>query len=245
MIIMKAPDVMNNIIIFGASGHGSVILDSIERTSRYNIIGFIDSFKARGYRINGYEVLGAEADLPSLINKFDIAFGVVAIGDNWVRKTMVEKIYRLVPDFKFAKVIHPKAVVGKDVTIGAGTILMPGAIVNANSVVGEHCIINTNSSLGHDGLMNDFSSLASGVCMGGNCTLGQYSAVSLGTNVIENISIAEHTVIGAGSLVVADVESHVLAFGSPARVVRGRKAGDKYLSGNKKNLATPFIVNEY
>jgi sugar O-acyltransferase (sialic acid O-acetyltransferase NeuD family) len=245
MIIMKAPKLMNNIIIIGASGHGSVILDSIERTGRFNIIGFLDSFKPTGYRINGYEVLGNETDLPRLINRFNISAGVVAIGDNWVRKTVVDRISRIVPDFKYAKVIHPRAVVGKDVTIGAGSVLMPGAIVNANAVVGEHCIINTNSSLGHDGRMYNFSSLASGVCMGGNCTLGPYSAVSLGTNVIENIHIEEHTVVGAGSLVVSDIQSHVLAYGSPAKVIRGRKIGDKYLAGNKKQIVTPFITSDF
>ena len=245
VIIMKAPKLMNNIIIFGASGHGSVILDSIEHTDRFNIIGFVDSFKPKGYLINGYEVLGNEADLPSLVNRFNISSGIVAIGDNWVRKAIVERICRLVPDFKFARVIHPRAVVGKDVRIGAGSVLMPGAIVNANSVVGAHCIINTNSSLGHDGLMHDFSSLASGVCMGGNCTLGTYSAVSLGANVIENINIGEHTVIGAGSLVVSDIQSHVMAYGSPAKVIRGRKVGDKYLSGNKKRPVTPFMASDY
>jgi sugar O-acyltransferase (sialic acid O-acetyltransferase NeuD family) len=220
-------------------------LDSIEQTDYYNIIGFIDSFKPRGYRINGYEVLGSESDLPSLVNKFDITSGVVAIGDNWIRKTIVQKINQILPEFTYARVIHPRAVVGKDVEIGPGTVLMPGAIVNANAIVGEHCIINTNSSLGHDGRMNNFSSLASGVCMGGNCTLGEYSAVSLGSNVIENITIEEHTVVGAGSLVVSDIQSHVLAFGSPARVIRGRKVGEQYLSGNKKQLATPFVISDF
>jgi len=119
------------------------------------------------------------------------------------------------------------------VQIGQGSVIMPGVIVNANSRVGQHCILNTLSSLGHDGLMDDFSSLAPRVGTGGNFKLGYCSAVSLGANVVENIQVAEHAVIGAGSLVMNDIPSNAVAFGSPARVVRSREIGESYLTGNR------------
>lgn len=222
---------MKNVLIIGASGHGSVILDSIERSREYQVIGFIDSFKPKGKIINGYEILGNESDLPYLIEKFNIYGGVVAIGDNWTRRKVADRITQIFPDFAFVTVIHPLTIVGKDVSIGAGTVLMPGAVVNSSSVVGNHCIINTNSSLGHDGKMENYSSLASGVTLGGNCYIGRYSAISLGAKVIENISILDHTIIGAGSLVLGDMPGYSVVYGSPAKVIRTRKPGDHYLSG--------------
>ncbi|HMB64720.1 MAG TPA: acetyltransferase [Eudoraea sp.] len=231
---------MNNVVIIGASGHGSVVLDSIEKEGRYNVIGFVDSFKKKGRKQNGYEVLGNEYDLPGLIEKFNIFGGIVAIGDNWTRSSLVQKVMKIAPDFTFITAIHPNAIIGKDVTIGKGTVIVPGVIVNANAVISDHCILNTNSSLGHDGFMHDFSSLASGVCTGGNFILGGYSAVSLGSSVIENITIGEHSVIGAGSLVVRDIRNNVVAYGSPATVARTRLAGDPYLSGIIKPTLSPF-----
>ena len=74
---------MQNVIIFGASGHGSVVLDCLEKEGKYNVIGFVDSFKEKGSRISGYQVLGSEIDLPYLISRFNIIGGLVAIGDNW------------------------------------------------------------------------------------------------------------------------------------------------------------------
>jgi len=222
---------MKNVLIIGASGHGSVILDSVERAAKYHVIGFIDSFKPKGKIINGYEILGNESNLPYLIEKFNIYGGIVAIGDNWTRRKVVDRITQIFPDFQFITVIHPLAIVGKDVSIGPGTVLMPGAVVNASSVVGDHCIINTNSSLGHDGKMENYSSLASGVTLGGNCYIGRYSAISLGAKVIENITIMDHTIVGAGSLVLGDMPAYTVAYGSPARVVRKRKPGEQYLSG--------------
>ncbi len=236
---------MKNIVIFGASGHGSVVLDCIEQEGKYNVIGFVDSFKKKGSKQNGYEILGNEYDLPYLFEKFNLFGGIVAIGDNWIRKLLVEKISKIVTDFHFITTVHPRALIGKDVYLGKGTVVIPGAIINANSEVGNHCILNTNSSLGHDGQMSSHSSLASGVSTGGNFNLGKYSAVSLGSKIIENITIEEHTVIGAGSLVLHDIQSHVVAYGSPAKVVRVRKVGEHYLSGNRKTPMIPSIANEF
>ncbi|WP_321828239.1 NeuD/PglB/VioB family sugar acetyltransferase [Maribacter dokdonensis] len=225
---------MQNVIIFGASGHGSVVLDCLEKEGKFNVIGFVDSFKKKGTIINGYQVLGSEFDLPFLINRFNISGGIIAIGDNWIRKQIADRIMKIVPNFSFVNTVHPKAIIGKDVLLGCGNVFMPGAIVNANSIIHDFCIINTNSSLGHDGIMDSYSSLAPSVCIGGNLKLGRFSAISLGVNVINGIEIGEHTVIGAGSLVVDHFGNNVIAYGSPARIVRKRLVGEPYLSTPKK-----------
>lgn len=241
----KKSDKMRNVIIFGASGHGNMVLDTIEKDGRRKVVGFIDSFKKKGTILNGYQVLGSELNLPYLIEKYNIHGGVVAIGDNWTRKRMVDRIKKIVPSFNFITVIHPSTIIGKDVIIGKGSVILPGVVVNANSFVGDFCIVNTNSSLGHDGHMDDFSSLASGVCVGGNLSLGKFSAVSLGASIIENITIGEHTVIGAGSLVLKDIENNVIAYGTPAKVIRSRRIGETYLKGgiNCEKTKVPVFVD--
>ncbi|MBC2837734.1 acetyltransferase [Robiginitalea sp. SC105] len=227
---------MNNILIFGASGHGSVVLDIIESQGQYKPIGFLDTYKRKGPKKNGYEILGNTKDLPYLIEKFNIYGGIVAIGDNWIRQAMVNRIKKVIPEFRFVSAVHPTANIGKDVRIGNGSVIMPGVIVNANSVIGRHCILNTLSSLGHDGQMADFSSLAPRVGVGGNFQLGYCSAISIGTNVIENVSIEMHTVVGAGSLVINDIPGYKVAYGSPAKIIRNREIGESYLALNRSQV---------
>lgn len=226
---------MKNIIIFGASGHGSVVLDIIESEGQFQPVGFIDSYKRKGIVIHGYEIIGNEYDLPFLIEKLNIYGGIVAIGDNWSRKIMVNRILKIVPRFHFINAIHPAAVIGKNVQIGQGTVIVPGTIVNANAQIGDHCILNTSSSLGHDSILSDFSSLAPRVCTGGALNLGVCSAISMGASVIENITIGKHSVVGAGALVLNDVPDYVVAFGSPAKVMRQRRIDDPYLAGPNKD----------
>lgn len=224
---------MKNIVIIGASGHGSVVLDIIEKEGKYNVVGFIDTYKGKVRLKNGYEILGGEDELPYLMEKFNFSAGIVAIGDNWVRKVLADRISKIVPEFRFVSTVHPQAIIGRDVRIGKGTVVMPGAIINSNSFVGNFCIINTNASLDHDGTMGDYSSLAPRASTGGHVCIGEFSAVCLGVNIIESINIGHHTVVGAGSLVVNDIESHVVAYGSPSQVVRSREKGEPYLSKGK------------
>lgn len=236
---------MQNVVIFGASGHGSVVLDCIEKEGKYKVAGFVDSFKDKGTEINGYTVLGSEFDLPQLIEEHDIFGGIIAIGDNWTRSLVVDRITKIFPDFNYISAVHPNAQVGKDVQIGNGSVIMPGVTINANSIIGSHCILNTGCSLDHDGFMNNFSSLAPNVCVGGNFILGKGSAVCLGSNIIENITIGPYSVVGAGSLVVGNVDDHLLVFGSPAKVVRKRIASEPYLGGSKNPAPViPLLAKE-
>jgi hypothetical protein len=56
-------------------------------------------------------------------------------------------------------------------------------------------------------------------------TIGDYAWVASDVTVLRGVTIGEHAVIGARSLVTRDVPPHALAFGSPA-TVRGR-VGDR------------------
>ncbi len=224
---------MKNILIIGASGHGGVVLDCIESKGKYNVLGFIDSFQKKGSEKFGHTILGNEYDILSLMEKHSIFGGIVAIGDNWIRNLMVQRILKISKSFNFISVIHPRAILGKGVTIEKGSVIMPGAIINSFSTIGEFCIVNTNASLGHEGNLEKYSSLSPGVCTGGNFKLGRFSAVSLGAKIIENITIGANTVIGAGSLVLNNIQDQVIAYGSPAVVIRKRSIGEGYLGNNR------------
>lgn len=221
--------VKKNIIIFGSSGQAKVIVDIIEKQNEFNIIGLIDDFKDKGELFLGYEILGKSKNLPKLISKYKVDAGIIAIGDNWTRGNVAEEVRRIAPNFKFASVIHPSAQIGNDVSIGNGTVVVAGAIINSGSTVGAHCIINTNSSIDHDCKIANFASIAPGATLAGHVNLGSYSAVCVGANVINDLSVGEHTIIGSGATVVTDILDYVVALGTPARAIRKRKAGDKYL----------------
>lgn len=222
-----------NVLVIGTSGHAKVIIDIIEREGKYNVVGLIDTYREKGKRTFGYEILGKEEDITQVSSDKNVVGGIVAIGDNFTRLKVVDRIKNLDPEFKFVNAIHPKAVIGSKVKLGQGIAIMPGVIVNTQAEINDFCILNTKSTLDHECIMHDFSSLGPGTNVGGKVEIGYCTAVSLGAKVIENIKIGEHCVIGAGALVIRDVESYQLAFGVPTKNVKRREKGDSYLAGSK------------
>lgn len=220
---------MDSIIIVGSSGHARVVIDIVEQEKRYKIAGLLDGFRAAGEETLGYKILGKEEDLPALVKKHLIKGILIAIGDNFARSTVLDRVQKICPELRLVSAIHPKSAISRDVSIGDGTVVMAGASVNPCSTIGRGCILNTNSSLDHDCNVSDFASLAPGVSVGGTCKIGGFSALGIGAAVIQNISVGEHSVIGAGATVLRNVGDYKVAYGTPAKVIRERPAGEKYL----------------
>ncbi len=217
------------VVLIGSSGHAKVVADTIEREGKYSLIGLIDSFRPPDDRTQPYRILGTEETLATLVARGEVYGGVVAIGDNWQRHVMAQRIKSLAPAFVFVNAIHPSAQIAASVRIGEGTVIMAGAVVNSDCSIGACCILNTRSSLDHDSIMNDFSSLAPNATTGGNVAIGAFAAVSLGASVIHRRHIGAHAVIGAGAVVLNDVPDYSVAYGAPAKVVRQRLPSDTYL----------------
>ncbi|MEH7384324.1 acetyltransferase [Bacillus sp. JJ1521] len=216
---------MESILVFGASGHAKVIIDIIEKQKKYQIKGiFVDTPNMVGTKLMGYPILGKIAEFYGSSTK-----GIVAIGDNYGRSLVVNKIKSIDPNFTFVKAIHPNSIIGNDVKIGDGTVIAAGAVINTNTSIGENCIINTKSSVDHDSVIGAFSTVAPGATIGGNVKIGDLSVISMGANVIQKINIGNGTLIGAGSTVIKDMPSRVLAYGIPAKVVRTREINEKYV----------------
>ncbi|MDH6018077.1 acetyltransferase [Vibrio splendidus] len=220
---------MKNIVVLGSSGHAKVIVEVIRKSNEYNIVGYIDNLRKVGESSLNLQVIGSESDLPTLISKHSLYGCFVAIGDNFTRKKVVDNIGKIAPSLKFVTAIHPNAIISDSVSIGQGSVVMAGAIINTSVDIGEFCIINTNSSIDHDCSLSDFVSIAPNVTLGGSCMIGQLSAIGIGTNLIHGVRIGENCVIGAGSLVLKAVEDNVVSYGIPAKGIRLRHVGEKYL----------------
>ncbi len=220
---------MSNIVVVGASGHAKVVIDILEREGKHRIVGLVGRDEAPASECYGYRILGREEDLPDLVRSHPIDAGIVAIGENWVRSKVAKRIQELVPGFCFVTAVHPRAQLARGVVVGRGSVIMAGVVVNSDTRIGEFCILNTRASLDHDCVLEDYASLAPGATVGGDAKIGRFSAVCLGAAVVHGINIGEHAVIGAGATVISDIPGFVVAYGTPARVIRQRQAGDRYL----------------
>lgn len=217
------------VAVIGGGRHGRVIIDMIEKAGELSLVGVLDSTLPSGSEVLGYPVLGADSDVAPLAEQHSLEGVVVAIGDNYFRSQVVAAVAEKAPHLKFPSVVHPSVQIAKGVQIWRGSVIMPGVVVNPGTQIGEFCILNTNCSVDHDGVLGDFSSFAPNSCAGGVVHVGEFSAIGLGANLVHEVKVGSHTVIGAGATVLSDLPSNVVAYGTPARVIRSRELGERYL----------------
>ena len=217
------------VLIVGSSGHAKVVIDTIERGNNMRVVGLLDSRRTAGESTLGYQVLGSDADIARIAADRRVGEIVVAVGDNWQRHAIVERIRKLSPGILFPSVIDPSVRTGRGSIIGPGTVAVAGAIVNADARVGQFCILNTRSSLDHDCTLGQFASLGPGATVGGRCNIGEFSAVGIGATVSNGCDIGSHVVVGAGAVVVRSLAERCVAVGVPARSVRSRDPGEPYM----------------
>ena len=215
------------IVILGASGHGMVALEAA-LAQGYEVAGFLDSFKPTGLEVLGHRILGHPDHLPALMTEHRFTGGFLAISNNLTRSIVAENVERLAPDFKFVSIVHPRAWVSPSAALGPGTLVMTGAIVHAACVVGDHAIVNTKASLDHEAEVGAFASLLPSVTTGGNVRVGEFSCICAGSTLSHQVKVGRHTVVGAGSLVLHDLPDEVLAYGSPACVIRARRPDERH-----------------
>ncbi len=197
---------MATINLFGASGHAKVIIDII--TAQGDTAGVLYDDNPQYEEVRGHGVHKAcdilvEGPL------------IISIGSSRARKIISQR-YQI----RYAKAIHPSAIVSKSAEIGEGTVVMPGAVINADVMVGKHCIINTKASVDHDCRIGDFVHIAPGCTLSGNIEVGECSWIGVGTCVKQGVRIGSNCMIGAGSVVVKDIPDNVVAYGNPCRVIR-------------------------
>lgn len=217
------------LLLIGASGHAHALLALLNRHGGYNPVGLIDSFQAPGSQAHGLPILGGEADVPQLCNSHGMPQLLVAIGDNYHRQAMTERLRQQFSDAVFPTLVDPTAVVAADAHLAPGVVVMAQAHVGAGCRLEQGALVNTQASIDHDSSLGAFASLAPGVITGGRVQVDERSFIGLGAQLVHGITIGADSVVGAGSLVLRDLPAGVVGYGSPARVIRHRQADEPYL----------------
>lgn len=203
----------DKLIIIGASGHGKVVADIAIKMNKWQSIAFLDDDKSIKTSM-GLEVIGKTADAFAYKDEADF---FVAIGSNATREKIQEKL--IDEGFNVVSLVHPNAVIGTDVEIDIGSVVMAGVVINSSSRIGKGCIINTSSSLDHDNVIEDYIHISPGVSMAGTVKVGRLSWVGIGSVISNNVNICSGCKVGAGAVVVKDITEPGTYVGVPVRRV--------------------------
>lgn len=192
-----------SILLLGAGGHARSCIDVIEQEGRFTVGGLVGLPEELGTHVLGYPVLGTDGDLPDLLPRFAqvlIAVGQIKSPEARMKlHALLEARGCLLP-----VIVSPRAHVSAHAQLGAGTIVMHGAIVNAGARIGRNCVINSQALVDHDAVVGDHCHIATAAVINGDVSIGAGSFIGSNACVRQGIRVAERCVVGMGQLVLAD-----------------------------------------
>lgn len=199
------------LLIIGASGHGKVIADIALKMNKWQSIAFLDDNENVGSSM-GIQIIDESASISKYIDDYDF---IVGIGNNVIR----EKIQRQLEaeEASIPVLVHPSAIIGEQVYLEAGTVVMAGAVINCCTKIGKGCIINTASTVDHDNVIEDYVHVSPGAHLAGTVKVGRGTWLGAGSVVSNNINITHSCKIGAGAVVIRDITESRTYVGVPVR----------------------------
>ena len=201
-----------SVILIGAGGHAHACIDVIEQQGKYHIAGLVGMQEEMHTQHFGYAVIATDAELSQLAKEYQYAVITVGQIDSPDKRI---SLYQQALDLGFSlpNIIAPTAHVSVHATVGAGTIVMHGAIVNAGARVGENCIINTRALVEHDTVVQDHCHISTGAILNGSVGIGAGSFVGSGCVIKDGIALGGRCVIGTGLCVRHNQADHTRFIG--------------------------------
>lgn len=203
----------NKLIIIGASGHGKVVADIAIKMNNWDKIAFIDDDESIKSSLE-IDIIG---NLDDILEHRDDSDFFVAIGKSETRAKIQEMLES--KGFSIVSLIHPDAVIGVQVEIGPGSVVMAGVVINCSTKLGKGCIVNTAAAIDHDCTIGDYVHIAPGARLAGIVKVDDMNWIGIGSIISNNINLCKGCMIGAGAVVVKDITEPGTYIGLPAKKV--------------------------
>jgi sugar O-acyltransferase (sialic acid O-acetyltransferase NeuD family) len=195
---------MKPILLVGGGGHCHACVDVIEAEGIFTIQGIVEQTNRVYETVLGYPVVGSDSDLARLLESTPAA--LVSVGQ--VKSPAArEMLHDLLVELgaHLPVIISPASYVSTHSSIGGGTIVMHGAIVNALASVGRNCIINSQALIEHDAVVQNHCHISTGARVNGTAQVGAGTFIGSGAVVREGVRIGKNCVVGAGAIVLEDL----------------------------------------
>ncbi|EXJ09756.1 acetyltransferase [Nitrincola nitratireducens] len=193
------------LIMLGAGGHASVLMDMLKR------LGLELHAVVSPDRIPSTSLLSGITRIETdelLVNHYSpdqvvLVNGVGSMPGHDVQKKLFLSYSEL--GYCFLNVVSPQALVSEHVKLGMGVQIMAGAIVQTGAKIGNNSIINSGAIVEHDCIIGSHNHVAPGATLSGGVVTGSSVHIGTGANVIQNITIGDSAIIGAGTTLVKNV----------------------------------------
>lgn len=206
-------------IIFGA-GQVGLLVASVLRECNLEVDGFIDdNLDVTGKLVSDLPILGDRNWLARNHRGRKVCIGAGTINS---RKKIAE--YLDEHNISTISAIHPSVVISKEAEIQNDVVIGAGSVFYGSLSIGRGCYIGPSVTVSHDTTVGDWCLLSVGTVVGARVDLMDNVFVGTASTIMEprfgekaRLKVDENAIIGAGSLVIRDVEKSSTVIGRPAK----------------------------
>lgn len=183
------------IVLIGGGGHCQSVIDVIEQSEQYEILGIVDQSHKIGQKVLSYEIIDSDHNLPSYKS---VHGAIITIGHVWdvdLRVKLYNKV--LSAGIQPITIISPLAYVSRHARIQRGSVIMHHALVNAGAQIGENTIINSKALVEHGALVGDHCHISTGAIVNGEASIANKTFYGSNATCNQNANIDEFTKAGS------------------------------------------------
>ncbi len=142
---------------------------------------------------------------------------VCAVGTPEGKLNIVKRLNE--KNVEFTNIIHPTVIISSGVQLGVGIVLCPYTVVSVNAQLGDHIAVNICSTIGHDSRIGAGTVISAHCDISGFCELGESVFLGSGARLLPNSKVGAFATVGAGCVVLKEVEPYKTVAGIPARYI--------------------------
>ncbi len=128
--------------------------------------------------------------------------------------------------------IQKNAVVGKRCKISSHSFICEGVVIEDNVFIG-HGVMFINDSYPR-ATTSDGSLQTEADWKVERTIIKRGASIGSGATILANVTVGEHAMVGAGSVVTKDVPAHAVVAGNPAKILRYVEEGKEAKNGQRK-----------
>lgn len=204
-------------VIIGAGTYGEVYLAYLQEAG-VDIVGFIDD-APKSDNVRGVPVLGGMECLPQLKEVYGVEAIYCPLGNNKLRVKFL--LYAKELGYQTPNFIHPSVVISPNVTIGNGVYILLGTTIMPHTTIKDYTMISMGVHLAHHTVLEEGVFLSTGCNFGASIVAHKYAYCGISSTIMTGLhELGEDCLIGAGAVVIRDVEPKAVVAGVPAKVIK-------------------------
>jgi len=209
---------MSKLVIYGLGDFAKAMRYYFEKDTVYRVVAYCaDSPYINQNEFDGLPVVPFE-DVQDIFPNDDYKM-FVAVGYSKMRVRKAMYVKACSKNYTMVNYISPLANIDPSTLLGVNNVVLQGTQIEPFCCIGNNNIIWSSVNISHDVKIASHCFVASQSLLGGRVQVGEGCFLGFNCSIIQEVVLAEETLVGAKSLVLSDTAPFSKNIGLPSKLV--------------------------